>query len=38
MAMKSNSATGDGMIIATITKSGYTEYTGKDLEKVLGAK
>jgi proteasome beta subunit len=38
MAMRRNSATGDGMIIAAITKAGYTEYTGKDLEKMLGAK
>jgi len=38
VAMKRNSATGDVMIIATITKTGYTEYAGKDLEKVLGAK
>jgi proteasome beta subunit len=38
IAIKRNSATGDGMIIAAITKTGYTEYTGKDLEKFLGAK
>ena len=38
IAMKRDSATGDSMIIATITKAGYTEYTGKDLEKALGAK
>ena len=38
MAMKRNSATGDGMIIAAITKNNYTEYSGKDLEKFLGAK
>ena len=38
MAMKRNTATGDGMIIAMITKSGYSEYSGKDLEKALGAK
>lgn len=38
MAMRRNSATGDGMIIAAITKNGYSEYMGKDLEKVLGAK
>jgi proteasome beta subunit len=36
IAMKRNTATGGGMIITTITKSGYTEYTGKDLEKFLG--
>jgi proteasome beta subunit len=38
IAMKRDSATGDNMVIATITKSGYTEYQGKDLEKVLGQK
>ncbi|HIH49884.1 MAG: proteasome subunit beta [Candidatus Micrarchaeaceae archaeon] len=38
MAMKRNSATGDGMIIAAMTKSGYAEYTGKELEKALGAR
>lgn len=38
IATKRNAATGDGMMIAVITKAGYTEYTGKDLEKVLGAK
>jgi proteasome beta subunit len=38
MAIRRNSATGDGMIIAAITKSGYAEYSGKELEKVLGAK
>jgi proteasome beta subunit len=38
IAMKRDSATGDSMIIATITKSGYTEYSGKDLEKFLAGK
>ncbi|MDE1870805.1 MAG: archaeal proteasome endopeptidase complex subunit beta [Candidatus Micrarchaeota archaeon] len=38
IAIKRNSATGDGMVIAAITKYGYTEYTGKDLEKALAAK
>ena len=38
MAMRRSAATGDGMIIAAITKAGYTEYSGKELEKVLGAK
>jgi proteasome beta subunit len=37
-AIKRNSATGDGIIIAAITKSGYTEYSGQSLEKVLAAK
>jgi proteasome beta subunit len=38
LAIRRNSATGDGMIIAAITKSGYAEYSGKELEKALGAK
>ena len=38
IAMKRNAATGGGMIITTITKSGYTEYTGKELEKFLAAE
>ncbi|MCL5433679.1 MAG: proteasome subunit beta [Candidatus Marsarchaeota archaeon] len=38
IAMKRDSATGDGMIVATITKSGYIEYTGKDIEKLLSIK
>jgi len=38
MAMRRNSATGDGMIIAAITKSGYTEYMGKELDRMLNAK
>jgi proteasome beta subunit len=38
IAMKRNMATGDGMLITTITKAGYTEYSGKDLEKVTGSK
>ena len=38
IAMKRDSATGNGMIIASITKSGYTEYADKDLEKFLNAK
>ncbi len=38
IAMRRDAATGDSMIIATITKSGYTEYAGKDLEKVLAGK
>jgi proteasome beta subunit len=37
IAMKRNSATGGGMIITTITKAGFTEYTGASLEKMLGA-
>jgi proteasome beta subunit len=38
IAMKRDSATGNGMIIASITKSGYTEYADKDLEKFLAVK
>jgi proteasome beta subunit len=38
VAMKRNSATGGGMIITTITKSGYSEYSGKELEKALAAQ
>lgn len=35
VAMKRNSATGGGMIITTITKAGFTEYSGKELEKMI---
>lgn len=38
IAMKRDSATGNGIIIASITKSGYTEYADRDLEKFLNAK
>ena len=38
IAMRRDSATGDSMIVASITKSGYTEYSGKDLEKMSAAK
>jgi proteasome beta subunit len=38
IAMRRDSATGDNMIVAAITKAGYTEYTGKDLEKITTAK
>jgi proteasome beta subunit len=38
IAMKRDSATGDSMIIVEVTKKGYTEYSGKDLEKALAAK
>lgn len=38
IAMRRSSATGDSMIIASITKSGYAEYTDKDIEKFLSAK
>ncbi|MGC8586562.1 MAG: archaeal proteasome endopeptidase complex subunit beta [Candidatus Micrarchaeia archaeon] len=36
IAMRRDAATGDNMVIATITKEGYTEYTSKDLEKIIG--
>ncbi len=38
IAMRRDAATGDSMIIAAITKSGYTEYSSKDLEKLLTQK
>ena len=38
IATKRSVATGNGMIIAVINKSGYMEYTGKDLERILTAK
>ncbi|MCL4374089.1 MAG: proteasome subunit beta [Candidatus Marsarchaeota archaeon] len=38
IAMRRDSATGDNMIIAAITKEGYAEYAGKDLEKALAGK
>ena len=38
IAMRRDSATGNGMIIASITKSGYTEYTDKELERFLNTK
>ncbi len=36
IAMKRDSATGNTITIAAITKSGYEEYTGKELERALG--
>ncbi|MGI0134323.1 MAG: proteasome subunit beta [Candidatus Micrarchaeaceae archaeon] len=38
LAMRRDSATGNGMKITTITKSGYTEYTEKDIEKMSQQK
>ena len=38
IAMRRESATGNGMIIASITKSGYTEYADKELERFLATK
>ncbi|MEM3841433.1 MAG: hypothetical protein QXN59_01935 [Candidatus Micrarchaeaceae archaeon] len=37
-AMKRDSATGNNILIAAITKSGYTEYSDKDLEKAISSK
>ena len=37
IAMRRDSATGDGMLIAVITKLGYTEYAQKDIEKIMSA-
>ncbi len=36
IAMRRDSATGDSMLVAAITNSGYTEYSGKDLDKIIG--
>ena len=38
IAMRRDSATGNNIIIAAITKSGYMEYNDKEIEKMLGAK
>ncbi len=38
IAMKRDSATGNNITIAAITKGGYTEYTGKDLEKATASQ
>lgn len=38
IAMRRDSATGNGMTIATITKAGYTEYNEKDIEKMSAQK
>ncbi len=38
IAMKRDSATGDHMTIAVITKSGYAEYDDKDLDKLVSGK
>ncbi len=35
IAMKRDSATGDRITIATITKDGYKEYSGSELDKLL---
>ena len=37
-AMKRDSATGDSITVVVITKEGYKEYFGKDLEKLIAAK
>jgi proteasome beta subunit len=38
IAMKHDAVTGDNMNIATITKGGYTEYQGKDIDKFITSK
>ncbi len=38
IAMRRDSATGDNILISVITKNGYEEYSGKDLEKILEGK
>ncbi len=38
IAMRRDSATGDNILIATITKSGYSEYSGKEIEKFISSK
>jgi proteasome beta subunit len=38
VAMKRDSATGDSITVVVITKEGYKEYTGKDLDKIIAAK
>ncbi len=35
IAMRRDTYTGNNIVVATITKEGYKEYTGKDLEKFL---
>lgn len=35
IAMRRDSATGNNIVVATITKDGYKEYSGKDLEKFM---
>ncbi len=37
-AIKRDIFTGDAILVATITKDGYKEYTGKDLEKMIASK
>ena len=38
IAMRRDSATGNNMTIATVTKSGYTEYGAKEIERIASAK
>ncbi len=38
IAMRRDAATGNSIIISAITKTGYTEYTDKEIEKMLTAK
>lgn len=37
IAMKRDSATGDHMTVAVINKAGYTEYTDRELDKIVGS-
>ncbi len=37
-AIKRDIFTGDAILVATITKEGYREYTGKELEKIITIK
>jgi proteasome beta subunit len=38
IAMRRDSATGDKILIAVLTKSGYEEYSGKELEKATAVE
>ncbi len=38
IAMRRDAATGNNITVATITRSGFKEYTGKDLDKFLSEK
>jgi proteasome beta subunit len=37
IAMRRDSATGDHMTVAVISKAGYTEYTDRELDKFVGS-
>ena len=38
IAMRRDSATGDHILVAVITKSGYSEYSDKELDKIVTGK